>query len=359
LVFLYEFRCNTAALRAFLARSKNRAAPPARELEEPLVSPILANLGGPARRVTAVVVTRDRPALLRRCLEALLEQSPRACDAVIVVDNASGPETRAVLNTFPAVRVLRQPRNLGGAGGYCIGMMAALRDGADWIWAMDDDGRPRDPDCLHALLALAKAEGALLAAPLVLDVDQPERVAFPLRIAGRTRFSRAEVQPHGVLRGFAHLFNGALIAAPLLFAIGLPDPRFVMRGDEVEFLLRARRAGAGIVLATDAAFLHPGSAAEIHPILGGAFYATLPVEESKRFLQFRNRAWIFRRYGMWTWLLADIVRYGCFWIGSRRDPRGFADWTVATWTGLRGDFMRDTKPSAAPEPHALLAQTRR
>jgi rhamnopyranosyl-N-acetylglucosaminyl-diphospho-decaprenol beta-1,3/1,4-galactofuranosyltransferase len=310
-------------------------------------------------RVVAVVVTRDRPVLLRRCLEALAAQAPRSCDAVLVVDNASGPETAEVLRDFPAIHVLRQPHNLGGAAGYHAGMMAALRDGADWIWAMDDDGRPRDSDCLHALLSSAMKGDVLLAAPLVLDVDQPERLAFPLRVAGRTRFTRAEVAHCGVLPGFAHLFNGALIAAPLLFAVGLPDPRFVMRGDEVEFLLRARRFGARIALCTATAFLHPGSTAEIHPILGGAFYATLPQDADKRYLQFRNRAWIFRRYNMWGWLAADVVRYSCFWLGTRRDPRGLADWTAATWAGLRGEFMRHREPSAVPEPDALPVHSRR
>lgn len=307
---------------------------------------------GPTR-VVAVVVTRDRPALLRRCLEALETQTPRSCDAVLVVDNASGAETAEVLRDFPAIRVLRHPHNLGGAAGYRAGMMAALRDGADWVWAMDDDGRPRDPDCLHALLCSATKANALLAAPLVLDVDQPERLAFPLRVAGRTRFTHAEVAHCGVLPGFAHLFNGALIAAPLLFAIGLPDPRFVMRGDEVEFLLRARRSGARIALCTATAFLHPGSTAEIHPILGGAFYATLPQDAAKRYLQFRNRAWIFRRYNMWGWLAADVVRYGCFWLGTRRDLRGMVDWATATWTGLRGEFMRSHETDDVPEQRTL------
>jgi rhamnopyranosyl-N-acetylglucosaminyl-diphospho-decaprenol beta-1,3/1,4-galactofuranosyltransferase len=228
---------------------------------------------------------------------------------------------------------------------------AALRDGADWIWAMDDDGRPRDPTCLDGLMAAASRTGASLAAPLVLDADAPERLAFPLRVEGRTRFTHAEVRGRGDLRGFAHLFNGALIAAPLLFAIGLPDPRFVVRGDEVEFLYRARRAGARIALATGTAFLHPGSAAEIHPILGGAFYATLPADAGKRFLQFRNRAWIFRRYRRWGWLAADVLRYGCFYLGTRRDPRGYGHWLGATWTGLRGDFMREPwADGVAPAP---------
>jgi rhamnopyranosyl-N-acetylglucosaminyl-diphospho-decaprenol beta-1,3/1,4-galactofuranosyltransferase len=310
-----------------------------------------------AVHVVAVVVTHDRPLLLRRCLAAIAAQSRRP-DLVLVVDNASGAETARILGEFPEVRVLRQARNLGGAAGYRIGMAAALQAGADWLWVMDDDGRPEREDCLALLLATAARRGAALAAPLVLDVEDPGRLAFPVRVRGRTLFAAEPVRRQGEIDGFAHLFNGALIAGALLHRIGLPDPRFVIRGDEVEFLYRARRAGARIVLATGAAFLHPGSGAEIHPILGGAYYATLPVDEGKRFHQFRNRAWIFRRYRMWGWLAADLVRYGCLHLVERRDPRGFARWAGATLTGLRGGFMRDAPrdaegPDAAPEPVRL------
>jgi GT2 family glycosyltransferase len=55
-----------------------------------------------------MVVTHDRPLLLRRCLQAIAAQSRRP-DAVLVVDNASGAETARVLGEFPQVRVLRQP----------------------------------------------------------------------------------------------------------------------------------------------------------------------------------------------------------------------------------------------------------
>ena len=51
---------------------------------------------------------------------------------------------------------------------------------------------------------------------LVVDVDEPERLAFPVRIAGRTLFEASAVQRHGPVPDFAHLFNGALIGAGLL-----------------------------------------------------------------------------------------------------------------------------------------------
>ena len=294
--------------------------------------------------VAAVIVTRDRPALLRQCLDAILMQD-RPPARIVVVDNASGPATQAVLRSYPEVTCVALPHNLGGAGGFRAGIQAGLATGADWLWLMDDDGRPAAADCLAALMDTASRSGAELVGSLVMDVDAPDRLSFPVRLAGRTVFDVATVLRHGPVPGFAHLFNGALIASGLFRRIGLPDPRFFIRGDEVEFLFRARRAGAGIVLATAAGFLHPGSAPEIHPIMGGRFYAVMPGTEMKQQCQFRNRGYIFRAYGMWGWLAADVVRYGWYFlIGRRGDLRGLVRWAAATVRGVRGQFMRGPAP---------------
>jgi len=291
--------------------------------------------------VVAVIVTRDRPALLRQCLEAVLDQA-RPPDAVIVIDNASQDATCELLQEYPGVRHVRLQQNLGGAGGFRAGIQHALDDAADWLWLMDDDGRPCGPLCLAALLATAVARRAELVGPLVVDVDEPRRLSFPVRIAGRTLFEVEALVRHGPVPGFAHLFNGALIGAGLFRRIGLPDPRFFIRGDEVEFLFRAQRDGARIVLDTAARFLHPGSQADIHPILLGRFYAVVPQDAGKQFYQFRNRGYIFRQYNMWGWLAADVVRYSYYFLISRRaDVAGLARWAAATGCGLRGRFMRE------------------
>ncbi len=304
-------------------------------------APLLRAAPACAPRVVAVIVTRDRPALLRQCLDAVLDQARRP-DAVVVVDNASQHATRALLDEYPGIRRIWLPQNLGGAGGFQAGIQGALDDGADWLWLMDDDGRPGGPDCLAGLLRTAAARCAELVGPLLIDTEAPGRLSFPVRIAGRTLFDVDSVVRQGPVPGFAHLFNGALIGAGLFRRIGLPEPRFFIRGDEVEFLFRARRAGARIVLDTAARFLHPGSQAEIHPILLGCFYAVVPQEKSKQFYQFRNRGYIFSRYGMWAWLAADVVRYGYYFMVTRRaDVAGLARWAAATTCGVRGGFMRE------------------
>lgn len=157
-------------------------------------------------RVIAVVVTRDRPALLRACLSAIIEQE-RPPDEILVVDNASGPETAAAIAEFPTAQTLRLPCNEGGAGGFHAGLDAALRTDARWVWVMDDDGRPHGPDCLTRLLQRARSDHAELVGPLVLDAEKLSRLAFPIRVKGRTLFSTVELAVNGPVRDFAHLFR--------------------------------------------------------------------------------------------------------------------------------------------------------
>lgn len=297
---------------------------------------VQAPCAGPS--VVAVVVTRNRAELLRRCLASLTGQVlPPA--QILVVDNASSDHTAEVVAACPGARHHRLSGNQGGAGGFHAGITAALAAGADLVWLMDDDGEAADPQCLARLLGTALEEDADIVGPLVVDDRDPDRLAFPYRLRGRTRFLLREVAHLPRIGGFAHLFNGVLVRARTFREIGLPERRFFIRGDEVEFLYRAQRHGLSVVTDTRARFRHPGSAAEIHPVFGGAFYAVMPPTEMKRFHQFRNRAYIFSRYGRWVYLAADVARYGYFFLVSRRlDLSGWGRWTAATWRGLRGDF---------------------
>ena len=302
--------------------------------------------------VAAVVLTHNRPVLLAGCLDALRAQS-RAPDRVIVVDNASEPPAGA---RQAGCQVLRLAVNQGAAAGYAAGISAALGAGATHVWLMDDDGRPAGPDCLGSLLAAEASAGSALTCPLVRNAASPDRLAFPIRQQGRTRFTVAELLPGVPIAGFAHLFNGALISADAFAAVGLPDARLFMRGDEVEFLLRASRAGLRIVTDTTVPFLHPACDAEIHPILGGAFYAMVPADPVKQWCQFRNRGWIFSRYGMWGWLAADHVRYACYFLAEARDPSGYAEWLRATWAGVLGRLGSPVAVRRRARPAEMLEQ---
>ena len=114
----------------------------------------MSTAGLPDGAVVAVVVTRHRRDLLAKSLAALAEQT-RPPDHLVVVDNGPDPARDVVTDCPIPSTYLPSARNLGGAGGFALGILHALALGAEWLWLGDDDGRPVDEHVLATLLAEA------------------------------------------------------------------------------------------------------------------------------------------------------------------------------------------------------------
>jgi rhamnopyranosyl-N-acetylglucosaminyl-diphospho-decaprenol beta-1,3/1,4-galactofuranosyltransferase len=290
-------------------------------------------------RIIAVIVTRHRRDLLGRSLGAIARQT-RPVDHVVLVDN--GPddpvEDVATASGLP-VTYLPSERNLGGAGGFALGMLHALALGADWVWCADDDGRPADEHVLETLLRTAEEHGLDEVSPLVADEKDPGRLAFPLRRGLRWRRRAEDFADVDLIPGYASLFNGALFRASALDVVGVPDSRLFFRGDETEVHRRMVRSGLPFGTATKAFYLHPEGTTEFVPILGGRLSAQYPENEVKRYYTYRNRGYLMSRPGM-RWLLPlEYVRFGYFFV-SRRDLSGLREWLRLTRAGRRERLTR-------------------
>ncbi|NVL48122.1 glycosyltransferase, partial [Pseudomonas syringae pv. actinidiae] len=94
------------------------------------------------RQTTLVTLTYgDRFNYLHTLINRSLD-SP-LISRVIIVSNASVAPLQALCDEWPGqVRVIWLPDNTGSANGYSTGIKAALQEGADYIWLMDDDNSP-------------------------------------------------------------------------------------------------------------------------------------------------------------------------------------------------------------------------
>ena len=290
-----------------------------------------------APRVVGVVVTRHRPALLAESL-AVMARQDRPVDHLVVVDNGPDPETEAIVAAcgIPATYLGSQV-NLGGAGGFALGLLTALQQGADWIWCADDDGRPADERVLSTLLRTAEQRGLAEVSPLVVDKAHPEQLAFPLRRGLSWRRSVADFADVDFLPGYASLFNGALFRADALAVIGVPDYRLFFRGDETEVHRRLVRSGLDFGTCTAVAYLHPQGTDEFLPILGGRLSAQYPADETKRYYTYRNRGYLTAQPGMRWMLPLEWLRFTWFF-ASRRDLPGLREWFRLTRSGRRERF---------------------
>lgn len=105
-------------------------------------------------KIIAVIVTYNRLALLKKCVEAVRVQT-RKPDEIIVINNGSTDDTESWLSSQNVIIYTQE--NNGGAGGFSYGVEMAYIHRADWIWLMDDDTIAQN----NALKELIKAHDKL------------------------------------------------------------------------------------------------------------------------------------------------------------------------------------------------------
>jgi GT2 family glycosyltransferase len=244
--------------------------------------------------VAVVVVTYNRADLLGRTLDGLAGQTHEP-DAVIVVDNASEDHTREVLDAHGGLRLQRihLDTNTGGAGGFRAGVRAAYEQGFDRIWLMDDDVVPA-PDCLATLIAqdepfvMAVREdtrGRLVEkAATDFDLDRPWAIR-PKRASVETAYADRHAMPERVELHIV-AFEGPLFRREVVDAVGLPDDSFFIFYDDVDFALRARRAGYRIWGIRDAVLVRQLDFDQQHAL-----------DTWKGFYMYRNLFVVHFRYG--------------------------------------------------------------
>ena len=293
--------------------------------------------------VCAVVVTHRRPDELAKSLEAVSGQT-RAPDHLVVVDNDNDPRVAELVSGQPIpTTYLGSRRNLGGAGGFALGMLHALALGSDWVWLADDDGRPADSEVLGALLTCADKHGLAEVSPMVCDMNDPARLAFPLRRGLLWRRRASELRrdaSEDLLPGIASFFNGALFRASTLEVVGVPDLRLFVRGDETELHRRLLRSGLPFGTCLNASYLHPQGGDEFKPILGGRMHTQYPDDATKRFFTYRNRGYLLSQPGLRRLLFQEWVRFGWYFLVSRRDPAGLIEWIRLRRMGRKERFRR-------------------
>ena len=193
----------------------------------------------------AVIVTYNRLDMLKKCLQAVLEQNDNDYN-VLVVDNASTDNTAAYGKSIqdPRLIYLNTGANLGGAGGFHFGMKEAFFMGARWVWIMDDDVIP-DKNALKELHAAKNSisdkkkayfascvyglDGCAMNTP---GVDPKSKNGYPFWYNHLDK---------GMVRLNAATFVSLLINSDAILNCGLPCKDFFIWGDDTEYTKRLYR----------------------------------------------------------------------------------------------------------------------
>ena len=225
--------------------------------------------------------------LLSLSLDALAAQD-RPVDSVLVVDNASTDASVAVARAHPSSPVLLElDRNVGGAGGFAVGIQHAVSAlGADYVWLMDDDTIPR-PTALRALLAAWNrypGEVRLAGSRVVWTDGRDHPMNTPRTRPGVSAAQLRAARTAGAIPVRSSSFVSMLISADAVKKHGLPIADYFLWNDDFEYSCRLLRRGVGLRV--------PASVVEHRTERFGA----AETDPGERFyFEVRNKIWMLTR----------------------------------------------------------------
>jgi len=247
-------------------------------------------------RVVAVVVTYNRKESLLRCIEALRHQEG-AETAVLVVDNASDDGTAeavAPLVAAGAVRYHNTGANIGGAGGFNVGMRLAVEWGYDLLWVMDDDCIPA-PDALAALLRADRRLGGNYGFLSGMAYWRDGSLC-QMNVQKTTLWRKLEGTPDPLTPVVMATFVSALIPAQRVREVGLPIREFFIWSDDLEYTRRLSRRYPCYAV---------GDCRVLHDMRHNnkVNIATDSLDRLARYAYlYRNEVYVYRREGLFGWL---------------------------------------------------------
>lgn len=106
-----------------------------------------------ASSIFAVVVTFQRPAVLKKCLDSLLTQVDFGLKRIHIVVNSNDEESADLLHSYNSYGFMSYEflDNPGPAGGFNAGLQRFITEDLSHVWLMDDDIVVKD-NCLERLL---------------------------------------------------------------------------------------------------------------------------------------------------------------------------------------------------------------
>lgn len=184
---------------------------------------------------------------------------------VFVIDNASSDGTAEVVHTeFPDVEMIINKENLRFAGGNNIGIEYVLSNGTDYILLLNNDTTV-DKYFLQKLVDTAESNSKIgMVGPKIFYFNDPNRIWYA---GGKIEWWKGWLSHIGVRELDKGQYNQTketdfisgcciLVKREVVEKIGMLDTAYYIYGEDVDWCVRANRAGYKLIFEPQAKIWH-------------------------------------------------------------------------------------------------------
>lgn len=219
--------------------------------------------------VQAIIVTWNKKKDVTRLLDQLktIDYPKKNLEITVVDNNSTDGTVQAVEKNYPWVNLIRNPQNLGGAGGFNAGMRWVLenRPDAEYLWLLDNDVMV-DRKALKALVRVMKENpDAGICGSKIMDIDNRHEM---IEIGAFINYSHGDIQrntptpeeledPNSVFPVDYVAACSLLARARLVRELGIWHEKFFIYWDDMEWGARFNAAGYKVLASNASVVYHP------------------------------------------------------------------------------------------------------
>ncbi|MBU0996185.1 MAG: glycosyltransferase family 2 protein [Proteobacteria bacterium] len=217
---------------------------------------------------------------------------------IILVDNGSDNGSGiSISEKFDDIILVRSETNLGYAGGANLGFSSALERSADYVFLLNND-IDVDKEIIHHLLSVMESPDyphAGILAPKIYFYDPPDIIWYgggdcdmDTGICQHIDYGKIDNEMNCRIKECTFINGCAMfIKREVIEKVGFLDTSYFHTGEDVDYSIRASRAGFKLMFVPDAKLWH-----KIRASTGG----NVKPKYMYNYYEFRNRLLIFRKY---------------------------------------------------------------
>ncbi|MAV81880.1 MAG: hypothetical protein CMI90_00270 [Pelagibacteraceae bacterium] len=296
-------------------------------------------------KVLAIIVTFNRKKLLKRCLDAIQNQSLQP-NEILVVNNDSNDGTQEFLNINKINHITQ--KNVGSAGGWKTGIDYALKFQFDGVWMMDDDGYP-EKNALKILIENLNSSISCISS-VVINEDDKNTFTFPYPILNNRNYpkifalkrkiktlSNFKIEYKDNFYPYAQLFNGSLIDTNFIREIGNINFNYYIFGDETDFFYRLKSKGK-VISILNSIHYHPNVSNRPYNLIKIYYYLKNSIIINNKYMDFPITRSILNIIAI---IFRTAARNGIFYIVSILLGKKKFFFYKAIMRGFKGKLAKD------------------
>ena len=196
-------------------------------------------------RIATIIVTYNRKNLLLECVQSVLAQSTPLTSIYIINNNSTDGtieflQTNGILKN-KLIKLINLTKNIGGAGGFNLGIQIAYQDGCDYMWLMDDDtiALPSTLEKLFKVYQLLENENIGFVCSHVEWIDQtPHKMNIPHIKLTIQEYPFNYFAKYNYFLIKSCSFVSVLISRYTILYAGFPRAEMFIWGDDLEYFTR-------------------------------------------------------------------------------------------------------------------------